>query len=73
MANYDRASHTFAKVKELSGFFSSSCKAINSEKLAGSAASRNMYLAVSLELSTSVFKEIAWLLHGMHKDDAELT
>ena len=73
MANYDRAPHTFAKVKELHGFFSSSCKAIKSEKIAGSAAFRNMYLTVSLELSTSVFKEIAWLLHGMHKDDAELT
>lgn len=60
MANSDRASRTFTKVTGLYGFFSSFCKAIKSEKLAGSADLRHMYLAVSLEFSTLVFNEIAW-------------
>ena len=50
--------HTIAKMQELYGFHSGFCKASKSEKLAGNAAFRHMYLAVSLKLSTSVFKHL---------------
>lgn len=74
MATYDRAPHTFAKMQELYGFILASvrpAKVRNLQEMLLVGTCR--HLAVSFELSTSVVKALAWLLYGMHKDDAELT